>query len=89
MLCEGVRRKGRTGVHLRAAKCWPLHWGQSSVGFHMLAGEPMASQPPWITEQGMMASESSMRGREGRVGSALERALSGLQKVMCSALPWQ
>ena len=76
-------------MHLRAAKCWPLHWGLSSVGFHMLAGEPMASQPPWTTEQGMMASESSMWGQEGRVGSALERALSGLQKVMCSALPWQ
>ena len=27
VLCEGVRRKGRTGVHLRAAKCWPLHQG--------------------------------------------------------------
>ena len=63
--------------------------GQSSVGFRMLTGDPMASQPPWTTEQGMTASESSMWGREGRVGSALKRALSGLQKVMCSALPWQ
>ena len=50
----------------------------------MLAGEPMASQPPWTTEQGMTASESSMWEREGRVGSALDIVLSGLQKVVFS-----
>ena len=44
----------------------------------------MASQPPWTTEQGMMASEISMWGWEGRVGSALERALSGLQSHVFS-----
>ena len=70
-------------MHLRAAKCSPLHRGQSSVGFCMLAGDATASQPPWTTGQGMTASESSMWGQEGRVGSALERALSGPQKAMC------
>ena len=44
----------------------------------------MASQPPWTTEQGMTASESSMWEREGRVGSALDIVLSGLQKVVFS-----
>ena len=50
----------------------------------MLAGELMDSQPPWTTEQGMTASENSMWEREGRVGSALDIVLSGLQKVVFS-----
>ena len=54
--------------------------GQSSVGFRMLTGEPMASQPPWTTEQGMTAFESSKWGREGMVGSALEKPCLGFRK---------
>ena len=58
--------------------------GQSNVGFHMLAGDATASQCPWTTGQGMTESQSSAWGQEGRVGSALERVLSGPQKVVCS-----
>ena len=55
-------------MHLRAAKCSPLHWGQSNVGFRMLAGDATASQPPWTTEQGMTPSESSAWGAGGQGG---------------------
>ena len=50
----------------------------------MHAGDATASQLPWTTEQGMTASQSSAWGQEGRVGLALERVLSGPQKVVCS-----